>query len=75
VTTQHTESALALYSHYVWRTVLLMNARELHEGAIVFDGLIIAKWSREVFADMRRGGLTAAKELRKKVRSDPNLHT
>jgi len=52
-----------------------MNARELHEGAIVFDGLIIAKWSREVFADMRRGGLTAAKELRKKVRSDPNLHT
>jgi membrane dipeptidase len=41
-----------------------MNARELHESAIVFDGLIIAKWSREVFADMRRGGLTAAKELR-----------
>jgi membrane dipeptidase len=37
-----------------------MNARELHESAVVFDGLIIAEWSREIFADMRRGGLTAA---------------
>ncbi len=32
----------------------------LHDDLIVFDGLIISKWSREVFADMRRGGLTAA---------------
>ncbi len=37
-----------------------MNARDLHRGAIVIDGLIIANWSRAVFEDMRRGGLTAA---------------
>lgn len=33
---------------------------DLHDDLIVFDGLIISKWSPEVFADMRRGGLTAA---------------
>jgi membrane dipeptidase len=27
---------------------------------LIFDGLIVAKWSPEVFRDMRRGGLTAA---------------
>jgi len=27
---------------------------------IVIDGLVIAKWSRAVFADMRKGGLTGA---------------
>ncbi len=32
----------------------------LHETAIVIDGLIISKWDRTVFEDMRRGGLTAA---------------
>ncbi len=32
----------------------------LHQDAIVIDGLIIADWSRDVFEDMRRGGLTAA---------------
>ncbi len=32
----------------------------LHDDLIVFDGLIISKWGPEVFADMRRGGLTAA---------------
>ena len=37
-----------------------MNATERHEGGIVTDGLIISNWSREVFEDMRRGGLTAA---------------
>ncbi|MCL9783376.1 dipeptidase [Vibrio sp. S4M6] len=37
-----------------------MNARELHDDAIVIDGLVIAKWDRELFADMRKGGLTAA---------------
>lgn len=37
-----------------------MNAREVHDSAIVIDGLIIAKWNRELFEDMRRGGLTAA---------------
>jgi len=32
----------------------------LHADMIVIDGLIISKWSRAVFADMRAGGLTAA---------------
>jgi membrane dipeptidase len=33
---------------------------QLHDNAIVIDGLIIADFTREVFEDMRRGGLTAA---------------
>jgi membrane dipeptidase len=37
-----------------------MNVIKFHEDAIVIDGLIVSNWSREVFADMRRGGLTAA---------------
>lgn len=37
-----------------------MNAVALHEDSIVIDGLIIAKWDRELFLDMRKGGLTAA---------------
>ena len=37
-----------------------MNTRDLHDDAVVIDGLIIANWSRSVFEDMRRGGLTAA---------------
>ena len=37
-----------------------METRNLHDQLIVFDGLIIANWSREVFEDMRRGGITAA---------------
>jgi membrane dipeptidase len=32
----------------------------LHDNAIVIDGLIIAKWDKSIFEDMRRGGLTAA---------------
>ncbi|WMC11629.1 dipeptidase [Oceanimonas pelagia] len=36
------------------------NAAEVHNQAIVIDGLIIANWGRELFEDMRRGGLTAA---------------
>ena len=32
----------------------------LHNDSIVIDGLIIAKWERSVFDDMRKGGLTAA---------------
>ncbi len=32
----------------------------LHKDAIVLDGLIIANWSRAVFEDMHKGGLTAA---------------
>ncbi|MDX1431741.1 MAG: dipeptidase [Gammaproteobacteria bacterium] len=37
-----------------------MTDSKLHDDAIVFDGLIVSNWSRDVFADMRRGGLTAA---------------
>ena len=36
-----------------------MDADELHASAIVIDGLEISNWSRSVFEDMRRGGLTA----------------
>jgi membrane dipeptidase len=32
----------------------------LHDSSLVIDGLIIAKWTREVFEDMRRGGISAA---------------
>jgi membrane dipeptidase len=32
----------------------------LHDSLTVVDGLVISKWSRAVFADMRKGGLTAA---------------
>jgi membrane dipeptidase len=32
----------------------------LHNSLTVIDGLVISKWSRAVFVDMRRGGLTAA---------------
>jgi membrane dipeptidase len=32
----------------------------LHDSLAVIDGLVISKWSRAVFADMREGGLTAA---------------
>ena len=32
----------------------------LHRGAIVIDGLVISRWSRDVFEAMHRGGLTAA---------------
>lgn len=37
-----------------------MNAADLHRNSYIFDGLVIAKWSRELFEDMRKGGLTAA---------------
>src|SRR4051812_17865845 len=33
---------------------------KLHDNAAVIDGLIIANFTREVFEDMRKGGLTAA---------------
>ena len=32
----------------------------LHQDLVLFDGLIVSRWSRSVFEDMRRGGLTAA---------------
>lgn len=37
-----------------------MNSAELHRELTVVDGLIVANFGREVFEDMRRGGLTAA---------------
>ncbi len=37
-----------------------MTNNTLHDDLIVFDGLIISKFSRSVFEDMRKGGLTAA---------------
>lgn len=37
-----------------------MNASELHDKAIVIDGLICAKWNRSLFEDMAKGKLTAA---------------
>jgi membrane dipeptidase len=32
----------------------------LHQNTIVIDGLIISKWDRSVFEDMKKGGLSAA---------------
>lgn len=37
-----------------------MSQTTLHEDSIIIDGLVIAKWDRELFEDMRKGGLTAA---------------
>ncbi len=37
-----------------------MNATELHQQSVVIDGLIIAKWNRELFEDMHKGGISAA---------------
>ena len=37
-----------------------MSAEALHTALTVFDGLIVSNFSRTVFEDMRRGGLTAA---------------
>ena len=34
--------------------------KSLHRDMIVIDGLIISSFSRAVFEDMRKGGLTAA---------------
>jgi membrane dipeptidase len=33
---------------------------DLHDDLLVIDGLIFARWDRSVYADMRRGGITAA---------------
>lgn len=37
-----------------------VSADALHRDAVVFDGLIISNWSREIFEDMHRAGITAA---------------
>ncbi|MCJ0764040.1 dipeptidase [Variovorax terrae] len=36
-----------------------MSQDTLHTSAIVIDGLVVSRWSRQVFEDMHRGGLTA----------------
>ncbi|GGF64203.1 dipeptidase [Alteromonas lipolytica] len=38
----------------------MLDAKALHDNAIIFDGLVIAKWNRDLFLDMKKGGLTAA---------------
>ena len=37
-----------------------MSSESLHEKLVVIDGLNISKWSRAVFEDMRKAGLSAA---------------
>ncbi|WP_425545138.1 dipeptidase [Cocleimonas flava] len=37
-----------------------MKPVDLHKDSIVIDGLLCAKWSRKLFEDMAKGGLTAA---------------
>ena len=37
-----------------------MSESSLHKSLLVVDGLVISNWSREVFEDMRAGGITAA---------------
>ena len=37
-----------------------MDPAALHDDAILIDGLIISRWSRSVFEEMRAGGVTAA---------------
>lgn len=37
-----------------------MSEDTLHKSAIVIDGLVVSRWSRQVFEDMHKGGLTAA---------------
>ena len=32
----------------------------IHDSLTVIDGLVISKWNRAVFVDMRKGGLTTA---------------
>ena len=37
-----------------------MEPAVLHDDAVLIDGLIISRWSRSVFEEMRAGGVTAA---------------
>lgn len=37
-----------------------MPEASLHSSLVVVDGLVVSRWSREVFEDMHRGGLTVA---------------
>ena len=38
----------------------MSESERVHEDAVIIDGLVISRWSREVFEAMHRGGLTAA---------------
>ena len=48
------------YAEHAAREDSIVDATELHQSAIIFDGLVVSRWGREVFEDMHRGGLTAA---------------
>ncbi len=37
-----------------------MNAAELHKDSIIIDGLVCGKMNKELFEDMRKGGVTTA---------------
>ena len=37
-----------------------MNAQNLHSQLVVVDGLNVSNWSRKIFEDMQKGGVTAA---------------
>jgi membrane dipeptidase len=37
-----------------------MNAQNLHSQLVVVDGLNVSNWSREIFEDMQKGGVTAS---------------
>ncbi len=37
-----------------------MNDQNLHSQLVVVDGLNVSNWSREIFEDMQKGGVTAA---------------
>ena len=37
-----------------------MNDQNLHNQLVVVDGLNVSSWSREIFEDMQKGGVTAA---------------
>ena len=39
---------------------MVVSNENLHTDALIIDGLVITMWSRDVFLDMRKGGLTAA---------------
>ena len=37
-----------------------MSEAKIHSDLIIFDGLIVSNWGREIFENMREGGLTGA---------------
>ena len=49
-------------------------ANALHRESVVIDGLIISKWDRSVFEDMRRAGLTAPTARYRSGKADGGQH-